>query len=429
MPRIIGKLTSRRVATAKPKRGRKALVLADGGNLYLQCTLADDDTTVRRSWVFRYEVDGRRREMGLGAAHTIGLAEARNRARALRVQLVDNIDPLAQREADQRARLAEQARTVTFAECAERYLKLHSHGWGADHLHQWNATLKTYINPVIGKLAVADIDQAIVMRIVEPIWTLKPTTAARVRNRLERVLDYAAANKFRNSDNPARHVTAALPRKSSKVQHHMAVPWEEMPAFMQELRGLQTTAARCLEFLIVTATRSDEAIGSRWDEINLKTKTWTISAARMKGRVEHRVPLSDRALEILSGLPRSGPYVFGGNKPLQETALRRQVLAKLRPDNIPRPSTAKRPRSKLRSTVTVHGMRAAFKTWSGERTNFAREIVEIALAHRTGNQTEQAYERGDKFAKRGRLMQQWADYLAKPTAGGIVTSMRRRAGE
>jgi integrase len=198
-----------------------------------------------------------------------------------------------------------------------------------------------------------------------------------------------------------------------------------MPQFMQELRGLQTTAARCLEFLVYTAARSDEAIGATWDEIDLQAKVWRLPAERMKARVAHHVPLSTRALELLSSLPRTGPYVFGGERPLQETALRRQVLAKLRPDDSPRPSTAKRTRPKLNSAVTTHGMRSAFKTWAGERTNFARETVEIALAHRVGNQTEQAYERGDKFTKRARLMQAWADYLAKPAkvavAGNVVT--------
>jgi integrase len=256
------------------------------------------------------------------------------------------------------------------------------------------------------------------MKILEPIWTLKPTTAGRVRSRVEAILDYAAANKFRGNDNPARHVAAALPKKSriAKVQHFAAVPWEEMPQFMQELRQLQSTAAKCTEFLIITATRSEEAIGTKWDEINLKAKTWIVPSARMKGKIEHRVPLSNRALEILSGLPRNGPYVFGGNKPLQESALRRQVLARLRPGANRRCSSA-----------TVHGMRATFKTWAGESTNYARETAEIALSHKVGNQTERAYERGDKFEKRRRLMQAWADYLAKPVAEGVVTPLRRKA--
>jgi integrase len=418
MPRILGKLSQRRIATAKPKRGQDALVLGDGGNLYLQCTRADDGTTVRRSWVFRYEIAGRRREMGLGALHTFNLAEARARARELRQQLADGIDPLEARAAAKQARIAEQASRMTFRQCAEAYMNLHGDGWGPEHLHQWNASLQTYVYPVIGGISVADIDTAVVMRILEPIWKSKPTTAGRVRSRIEAILDYAAANQFRGNDNPARHVTAALPKKSkiAPVEHFAALPWEELPTFMAELRQRESIAARCLELLILTATRSGEAIGATWDEI--KGGVWTIPASRMKGGADHRVPLSPRALEILNTLPHSGPYIFGGGKPIQETAIRRTVLARLRPGA-----------SRLTSSVTVHGMRAAFKTWAGERTNFARETVEIALAHKTGNQTEQAYERGDKFAKRARLMQAWCDFLGKPAiTGGIVTPMRKAAG-
>jgi integrase len=416
-PRIVGRLTSRRVNTAKPKAGRQALVIGDGGGLWLQVTRGEGDH-IRRSWTFRYEIDGKRREMGLGPLSTRDLAQARAKAKALRLQLLDNIDPLEAREADRRAKLAEQARTVTFEQCAEMYLALHADGWGADHDHQWRASLRTYVFPVIGKLAIADIDTAAVMKVVEPIWTTKPTTAGRVRSRLEAIFDYAEANKFCH-DNPARHVVAALPKKSkiAPVRHFPGEPWEQMPQFMQELRQLQSTAAKCTEFLILTATRSEESIGATWAEIDLKAKTWLVPAKRMKGRIEHRIPLSTRALELLSGLPRSGPYVFGGSKVLQAMALRRQVLARLRPGA-----------NRRRSTVTVHGMRAAFKTWAGERTNFARETAEIALAHKIGNQTEQAYERGDKFEKRRRLMQAWADYLAKPVAGGVVTPLRRKAG-
>jgi integrase len=401
------------VNTAKPKAGRQALVIGDGGGLWLQATRGEGDH-IRRSWTFRYEINGKRREMGLGPLFTTGLAEARAKAKALRQQLLDNIDPLEAREADRRAKLAEQARTVTFARCAEMYLALHADGWGAAHHHQWRASLRTYVYPLIGKLAVADIDTAAVMKVVEPIWTTKPTTAGRVRSRLEAIFDYAEANKFCH-DNPARHVTAALPRKSriAKVQHFAAEPWEEMPQFMQELHQLQSTAAKCTEFLVLTAVRAGEAIGAKWSEI--KDGIWIVPAERTKARKEHRVPLSKRAVEVLNSLPRSGPYVFGGNKPLQETALRRQVLARLRPGA-----------HRLRSTVTVHGMRAAFKTFAGERTNFARETVEIALAHKIGDQTEQAYERGDKFEKRRRLMQAWADYLAKSAATGVVTPIRGR---
>jgi integrase len=415
---MVGRLTSRRVNTAKPKPGRQALLIGDGGGLWLQITRGEGDH-LRRSWTFRYEIDGRRREMGLGALHTFGLVEARARAKALRQQLVDNVDPLEARGAARRARLAEAARTMTFRQCADAYIGLHGDGWGLEHLHQWRASLARYVYPVIGAMAVADVDQATVMKIVEPIWKSKTTTAARVRGRIEDVIDYAIANQFRrNDDNPARHITAALPKKSkiAKVQHFAAVSWQELPVFMAELRQQESTAARCLEFLILTATRSGEAIGAKFDEI--KDNVWTIPAERMKGGREHRVPLSKRAIEILNTLPRSGPFVFGGSKPLPEKSLRRTVLARLRPGA-----------DRLRSTITTHGMRATFKTWAGERTNFARETVEIALAHRTGNQTEQAYERGDKFEKRARLMQMWADYLATPAkqAAGNVVPLKAEA--
>jgi integrase len=416
-PRIVGRLTSRRVNTAKPKADRQALIIGDGGGLWLQCTRGEGDH-IRRSWTFRYEIDGRRREMGLGALHTFSLAEARTRAKALRQQLADGVDPLAQRETDRRARLADAARTVTFQECAKQYLNLHEGGWGAAHRHQWHASLEAYVYPQIGALAVADVDQAVVMRIIQPIWNAKPTTASRVLNRIERILDFAAAHEYRNTDkdNPAARVVSALPKKSRivKVQHFAAEPWEQMPQFMQELRQLQSTAAKCMEFLILTASRSEEAICCQWDEIDFKAKAWVIPAERMKGGEEHRVPLSRAALELLTDMPRSGPYVFGdgGGKMLQDHALRRQVLAKLRPGA-----------SKLTSSVTTHGFRGSFKTWAGESTNFANETIELALAHKVGNKVEQAYEKGDKLAKRARLMQAWADYLAKPAkqvAGNVV---------
>jgi integrase len=419
-PRMVGRLTSRRVNTAKPKAGRQALLVGDGGGLWLQITRGEGDH-FRRSWTFRFELNGRRREMGLGALHTFSLAEARIRARELRQLLADGVDPLEAREAARRAKLAEAARSVTFEQAAEQYIRLHAGGWGVDHHHQWRASLGAYVFPIIAKLSVADIDQATVMRIVEPIWNAKPTTASRVLNRIERILDFAAAHEYRSNDNPAARVLSALPKKSriAKVEHFAALPWEEMPAFVQQLRGLKTTAARCLEFLIYASARSDEAIGALWAEIDFTAKAWTIAGQRMKGGEEHRVPLSRAALELLTNMPRSGPHVFGDadGKMLQDHALRRQVLAKLRPGT-----------SKLTSSVTAHGFRGSFKTWAGESTNFANETIELALAHKVGNKVEQAYEKGDKFEKRARLMQAWADYLAKPMVGGIVTPIRQRAG-
>jgi integrase len=421
-PRIVGRLTARKVSTAKPKAGRPALVIGDGGGLWLQITRGEGENSehIRRSWTFRYEINGRRREMGLGALYTFSLAEARARAKALRQQLADGIDPLEARETERRTKLADQARTMTFKQCAEAYMKLHGDGWGAEHLQQWQASLATYVYPKIGDVPISAIDQAMVMRIVEPIWTTKATTAGRVRSRIEAVMDYATANGFRSGDNPA-HILSALPKKSkiAPVQHFAALAWEEMPAFMSELRGLQSVAARCTEFLALTASRSGEAIGATWDEIDLKAKTWTIPGERMKAGAEHRVPLSDRALEILTSLSRNGPYVFGGAKPLQETALRRQVLARLRPSGDGR---------RFGSSTTTHGMRASFKTWASESTSFAPEIVEVALAHKRGGKVEQSYERGDLFEKRARLMQAWGKFCCTKAAKAATDVVPMRMG-
>jgi len=409
MPRVIGKLTARRVATAKPTGGRTSLVIADGGNLYLQCTLGETGN-VRRSWVFRFGLNGKRREMGLGPTHTIGLAEARERAKALRVKLLDNIDPLKAREQERQAKAAEEARAVTFEQCAKMYLSLHEAGWSAIHRHQWNASLRTYVYPVLGTLPVADINQAAIMKIVEPLWGSKTTTAGRVRARIEAILDYATAHRFREGDNPAR-IAAALPKKAkiAKVQNFAALEWRGIPQFMSELRGVEGIPARCLEFVILTGVRTNEAARATWGEIDLKTKTWVIPASRMKGRKEHKVPLSTGSIEILANLPRTGDLVFG---PLSETALRKRVLRRLRPG------------------VTVHGFRASFKTWASESTSFARDIVEVALAHKRGDAVEQAYERGTLFEKRRKLMASWADFCARPMpTGATVTKFPARAGK
>src|SRR5262249_30098338 len=251
-----------------------SVLLADGGNLYLQCTRGKEGH-IRRSWLFRYELDGRRHEMGLGALHTVGLSEAREKARGLRQQLLDRIDPLEAREQAERARLAEKTRTVTFKQCAKSYIALHEDSWRNDkHRAQWDSTLETYAYPVIGDLAVGDIDQASIMKVIEPLWRTKTETASRVRGRIEAILDYATASGFRTGDNPARHVVVALPKRSKvhKVQHHSAPPCEQLPDFMAELRRRESPSARALEFTILTAARTNETIAATWSEIDLKPK-------------------------------------------------------------------------------------------------------------------------------------------------------------
>ena len=412
MARTIEKLSPARVRTAKPRGKRRALVIADGGNLYLQATLGPDGN-VRRSWVFRYELNGRRRDMGLGPTFTVGLAQARAKAKALREQLLDDVDPLEAREAAKRARLAEQARAMTFADCARMYLDLHAAGWSRKHAEQWGVTLRTYILPVLGKLSVADVDEAAVMKVVEPIWKTKTVTASRLRGRIEAVLDYATASGFRTGDNPARHIAVALPKKAkiTKVKHFAALPWRDIPGFMAELRSVKGTPARALEFTVLTAARTKETRFAPWDEIDLKGKTWNIPGDRMKNEKPHRVPLSARALEILRSLPKGGRYIFEHDgKRLAEQALRREVLARLRP----------------KGTVTVHGLRASFKTWASESTAFPRDLVEVSLAHKRGDAVERAYERGDLFDKRRRLMSAWGDYCTQPAPTNVVTPIRER---
>jgi len=382
--------------------------------LWLQVTRGEGDH-LRRSWTFRYEIDGKRREMGLGPLSTRGLAEARTKAKELRQQLLDNIDPLEAREAARRAKFAEQARTMTFRQCAKLYLDLHQDGWkSAKHREQWTSSLKNYIFPVLGDLSVADIDPAAVMKVVEPIWTTKTETASRIRGRIEAILDYAAASGFRGGDNPARHVLVALPKKAkiAKIEHHPALAWQDIPAFMASLREQQSTAARCLEFAILTAARSDEAISAVWDEIKFPAKTWVIPGSRMKGGEKHEVPLSDRALEILRSLPHNEPYVFGGSRPLGVKVLRRQVLRH------------------LHASITVHGFRTSFRTWCAEATNYPEIVAEHALAHNVGSAVERAYKRTTLLQKRKQLMAAWSKYCCTPRAparGGNVVTLKAGA--
>ena len=280
MARLVGRLSPARVRTARPRHGRNALVVGDGGGLWLQCT-AGEGGHVRRSWTFRYERHGKRREMGLGPLHTLGLGEAREKARLLRQQLLDDIDPLESRQASRRATLAAAARAMPFRDCARLYLDLHQEGWSAKHREQWTSTLRDYVYPTLGALAVADIDQAAVLKVVEPIWKTKTVTAARVRGRIESVLDYATASGFRGGDNPARALLAALPKQSKahRVEHHAALPWQEIPAFMVALRHEQSTLACTLEFIVLTAARTSEVTGATWDEIDLKPACGSFPAA------------------------------------------------------------------------------------------------------------------------------------------------------
>ena len=276
-------------------------------NLYVQ--VSDAGT---KAWLFRYMLNGRSHGMGLGPLDLVTLAEARDKALLCRKLLLDGIDPLEERRQKRMQALLAATATMTFRDCATRYIEAHARGWkNGKHRQQWRNTLETYAYPVVGDLPVAAIGTGLVMQIIEPLWTTKTETASRLRGRLESILDWATARNCRTGDNPARwrgHLDKLLPKRSkvAPVSHHEALPYAELPAFMAKLRSQAGTAAQCLEFTILTAARTGEAVGARWSEIDLEARTWKIPAERMKSSKEHTVPLSDRVIEILAALPRSG---------------------------------------------------------------------------------------------------------------------------
>jgi integrase len=403
MARDFGRLTARQVANAKPPKGQDRIDIRDGGNLILQ-VVRGKEGSFSRSWLFAYQLAGRRRWMGLGGLHTVSLKEARAKARSLRQMLIDGIDPLDQRKAQRRALIAERAKAATFKADAETYIALHEKGWSAMHALQWTSSLKKFVYPKIGNMLVAEITSADVLRSVEPIWTTKNVTANRVLDRIALVLDYATAREHRQGDNPARSVRATLPKSSkvAQVENFAAVSYQEIGAVMAKLAEFETLPAIALRLTILCASRAGEVLAAEWSEFDFKDRTWTIPGSKMKGGREHRVPLSGAVLDLLKTLPRDGERVF----PLDPHAMLR-VLAKVAPG------------------ATVHGMRATFRTWVTEQTAFPAALAEAALAHVNGNKTEQAYARGDLFQKRRKLMQAWADHCAKPAAtadkGKVVT--------
>jgi integrase len=361
--------------------------------------------------------------MGMGPLHTINLAEARKRAGEHRLQRHDGIDPIDARRTERLKAQLEAAKAITFKECAESYIKAHRAGWrNGKHAGQWEATLTTYAEPVVGELSVQAIDTALVLKVLEPIWTEKPETAGRVRGRIEAVLDWAKVRGFRVGENPARwrgHLDKLLPARGKvrRVEHHAALPYNELQAFLEALREQEGIAARALEFTILTAARTGETMLARWSELDLLDKTWTVPAERMKAYREHRVPLSARALALLEEMQphraSDDGFVFpGGNAGRSLSNMAFLMLL----------------RRMKRDDLTAHGFRATFKTWASERTSFQNEIVEAALAHVVGSKVEQAYRRGDMFEKRRGLMQQWARFCTTAPAQGMasnVAPMRR----
>ena len=403
MARAIGRLTA-----LKAEKAKEAGMYCDGGGLYLRVT-----DTGSKNWVLRFMLNRKPRWMGLGPLALYSLQQARAKALDARRKRHEGIDPIEARRAERAQQRLDAAKAVTFKQCAESYIASHSAGWRNEkHKYQWKATLRDYAYPVIGELPVQAVDTALVHKVLEPIWTAKPETAGRVRQRIESILDAAKTRGYRDGENPARwrgHLDNLLPAlaKVRDVKHLAALAYVELPAFLANLRSREATAARALEFLVLTAARTGEVIGARWKEIDLLDRTWTVPAARMKAHREHRVPLSPRALAILGEMQMvrqnavDNAFVFPGPKPsapLSNMALM-MLLRRMGIDNL-----------------TVHGFRATFKTWASERTSFQNEIVEASLAHTIGGKVEQAYMRGDMFEKRRRLMQKWATFCTTAPA-------------
>ena len=406
MAREQKKLTALAVSRAK-RRG----YYADGGGLYLQVSPSG-----ARSWVFRFKKDGRLREMGLGPAHTITLAEAREYATECRKQRLRDIDPIEARHGDRAANKLAAAKAISFRQCAEAYIDAHNSSWAnAKHAAQWPSTLATYAYPIFGDLPIQSVDVALVTKALEPIWRTKTETASRLRGRIETVLDWATVRNFRQGDNPARwrgHLDKLLPARAKvqRVEHHAALPYAEIGQFMTRLREQEAMSALALQFLVLTATRTSEVLNATWAEVDLDNAVWTIPADRMKAGREHRVPLSKPALALLRELHahRIGDFIFPSanpGRPLSNMAMLK-LLERMG-----------------RSDLTVHGFRSTFRDWAAERTNFPREVAEHALAHSLPDKVEAAYRRGDLFDKRRSLMEAWARFCQTVAAEGAVIQL------
>ena len=381
----------------------------DGGGLWLQITKAGV-----RSWLFRFMIKGKAYGMGLGPLHSVTLAEARHKATNARRQLVEGINPLEERRRLHAAQAATQARSMSFEVCSAHYIAAHRAAWkNAKHAEQWSSTLQTYVHPIIGKLAVADVDTALIVKVLtqrdskgQAFWESKAETASRVRGRIEAILGWATTSGFRSGDNPARwkgnleNLLANI-SKRSRVKNHPSLPWQQVSVFMANLSKREGISARAVEFAILTACRSNEVRGARWSEIDIQAKLWTIPSARMKGGREHEVPLSDAALDLLQRLNISSELVFPGiqNQVLSDMALT-QVIRRMVKDGQAWVDREGR-------TVTVHGFRSTFRMWAAEATNYPREVAEHALAHQLPDAVERAYQRGTQFAKRIELMRDW----------------------
>jgi integrase len=411
MTQKIHRLSAVKVANIK-QRG----MYADGGGLYLQVS-----ENGGRSWIFRFKQNGRARDMGLGSLTSVSLATAREMAAECRRTRLTGVDPIEVRRTDRREAQLAAARSMTFDQCRDAFIEAHKSAWrNAKHRAQWTNSLATYVGPVFGAMPIQRVDVALVMKVLEPIWSTKPETASRVRGRIERVLDWAKVRGFRQGENPARwrgHLDALLPARGKvrKVKHHAALPYDQIGAFMAALRTREAVAARALEFMILTAARTGEVLGARRDEIDFQAKMWVVPPRRMKSGREHRVPLSRAAISVLKDMQarHQDDLLFPGDRRGKQLSNMAMLMMLRRMD---------------RADLTAHGFRSTFRDWAAECTNFPAEVAEAALAHVVGDKVEAAYRRGDLFEKRRRLMDAWAAYCqATRNNDGRVVSLKRSA--
>jgi integrase len=454
--RGLNRLTAKKVETLKLEPGQKSRMVCDGGGLWLLIRRGEGDQIIK-SWVFRYATptpqtktseSGKtyraERSMGLGSVDKIDLAGekpaknhdgtpmvdregrpvmllgVRTLAAQYRVLLSQGIDPIEARDTSKRAAAAKQSNSMTFAEAAEQYLNTNQKSWkNADHRAQWQRTLTTQINPIIGAMNVADVDTTAVLRVLQPIWSRTPETASRIRGRIEAVLDFAKVTcGFKWPDgNPARwrgHLKEVFPKrnKARDTEHQPSLPYEQISVFMADLRSKTSISARALEVLALCGTRSAETYEATWHAIDWEKRVWNIPKGNRKNDRKLVIPLSDAALSVLRQLYelRQGDRIFPAvGKDAMKMLLQRMRQA----DGSPWvDEEGKR--------VTVHGFRSTFRTWAGEETSYPRELCELAIGHRVGDATEQAYSRGDGLKKRIEMMQRWADYCARRPDDNIV---------
>ena len=377
----------------------------DGDGLYLVV-----DPGGSRRWVLRIVVRRKRVDIGLGGFNKVPLATARSKAAAMREIVGTGGDPLETRR-------AELARKQTFRMFADAYIEVHRAEWkNAKHAAQWTSTLETHVYPVFGDRAIGDVDTTAVVAALRPIWRKTPETASRLRARLETILDAAKAKGLRTGDNPAvwaGGLQASLPRdkRKQRIVHHPALPYRAVAAFLVDLQNQDGVAAQALRFVILTAARTNEVIGSTWAEVNREERLWIIPKDRMKAGKEHRVALSSAAIALLEDLSEDQQLLFPGrgeDQPLSNMAM----LAVLKRMG--------------RSDITVHGFRSTFRDWAGEQTHHPREVIEHALAHQLADESEAAYQRGDLLQKRRALMEDWAVYCATPRPVADVTPIRKK---